>query len=61
MSPDPQTSESKGQPRDLWDDGLPLPFLTRDPDRPVKLSWVLLAVVGLLSIEWLIRKLLRLA
>jgi hypothetical protein len=27
----------------------------------VKLSYVLLLVVGLLSVEWLIRKLLRLA
>ena len=30
-------------------------------DKPVKLPWVLVAVVGLLSIEWLTRKLLRLA
>jgi hypothetical protein len=31
------------------------------PAKPVKVSWVLTAVVALLSLEWLTRKLLRLA
>jgi hypothetical protein len=33
----------------------------KPPRKPVKVSYILLSVVGLLSLEWLIRKLLRLA
>ena len=65
MVEDKQTSTSKGPHRDLWDEGLtlytPLPTEGVPEPKPVKVSYVLLAVVGLLSIEWLTRKLLRLA
>jgi hypothetical protein len=30
-------------------------------ERQVEVSWLLLAAVGLLSVEWLVRKLMRLA
>jgi hypothetical protein len=56
----PQTSNIRGPIRDYWDDG----FTIKDaqpPDKPIKISYVLLIVVGLLSLEWLTRKLLRLA
>jgi hypothetical protein len=65
MVQDVQTTTSKGGHTDLWDDGVtvwvkaPKPGET-EPER-VKVSYVLLLVVGLLSMEWLIRKLLRLA
>lgn len=51
-----KTQKSRGRVRDWWDQG----FLIRDDPR-MKISYALLAVVGLLSLEWLIRKLLRLA
>ena len=60
MRADVQTLRSRGPIRDLWDDG----FIVWDrgqPHQPVRMSYVLLAVVGLLSLEWLTRKLLRLA
>ncbi|MBY0231715.1 MAG: VWA domain-containing protein [Gemmataceae bacterium] len=61
-----ETSESRGPHRDWWDEGWPIYTPSKakpdDPDpKPVKVSWVLIAVVGLLSAEWLTRKLLRLA
>jgi hypothetical protein len=52
---------------DLWDKGIPLWTYPppADPSKPaqepVTLSYVLIGCVGLLSAEWLIRKLLRLA
>src|SRR5262249_55173515 len=67
MVQDIQKQVSRGKHRDLWDDGVtlyeyPAP---EDPSKPakqpIKVAYVLLAVVGLLSIEWLTRKLLRLA
>ncbi len=66
MNTDRQTSVARGPHKDLWDEGItlwtPKKAKETDPDpNPVKLSYVLLAVVGLLSIEWLTRKLLRLA
>ena len=65
MMEDKQSSTSKGPHRDLWDEGVtlytPAPMEAVPNPKPVKLSYVLLAVVGLLSIEWLTRKLLRLA
>jgi hypothetical protein len=54
------TVNNKGPIKDYWDEGLTL-WQRPAPQEPVKLSWVLLAVVGLLSVEWLTRKLLRLA
>jgi len=51
---DYQQFNNKGPVTDLWDKGITLPS-------GHTLSWVLLVVVGLLSWEWLTRKLLRLA
>jgi hypothetical protein len=60
MRPDVQTLRNRGPIQDLWDGGFVI--WNRDPPyQPITMSWVLLAVVGLLSLEWLTRKLLRLA
>lgn len=48
--------KSRGKTEDCWDAG----FLVRQ-DPPQKVSYALLGLVGLLSLEWLIRKLLKLA
>ena len=60
MIKEEKVQRSRGPVTDRWDDG----FVLRPggPSRqPIKVSYVLLAVVGLLSLEWLTRKLLRLA
>ncbi len=60
MIADVKNSRSRGPVSDLWDGG----WVLRDavpPQQPVKLSYALVIGVGLLSLEWLIRKLLRLA
>jgi hypothetical protein len=60
MRKDVQVHKSRGPIKDQWDEGLTL--AEREPPQPpVKVSYVLLGAVGLLSVEWLIRKLLRLA
>lgn len=66
MVQDIQTQTSRGKYRDLWDDGVTIytydePTDGKPAKKPIKIAYVLLAVVGLLSVEWLIRKLLRLA
>lgn len=58
------TAENRGKADDLWDRGFEfaegsLPSWFGRP--PFRLSYVLLVVVGLLSVEWMTRKLLRLA
>jgi hypothetical protein len=53
---DETTQTSRGKPEDLWDTG----WWQASDGKPI-LSKVLIVVVGLLSLEWLIRKLLRLA
>ena len=61
MKTDRKDLRNRGKVRDQWDDGF---VVWTDPNGekdPVKLSYVLCLVVGLLSVEWLIRKLLRLA
>jgi hypothetical protein len=60
MRPDVQTLRNRGPIQDLWDDGFVL-WNREAPYPPIKMSYVLLAAVGLLSLEWLTRKLLRLA
>jgi hypothetical protein len=60
MRKDVAVQRSRGPIKDQWDDGWVLSD-REPPQQPVKLSYVLAAVVGLLSMEWLIRKLLRLA
>jgi hypothetical protein len=52
-----QTFRNRGAVEDLWDKGPT--FLLGD--REIEVGWLLLAAVGCLSLEWLIRKLLRLA
>jgi hypothetical protein len=61
MTPKKDSHRSRGAFVDQWDEGFPLPWWTDSAGEPVKMSWVLTAVVGLLSLEWLTRKLLRLA
>jgi hypothetical protein len=67
---DAKKIENRGPVSDLWDDGFTMPQWnwlphwmksSTDEDKPAKVSYVLVAVVGLLCIEWLTRKLLRLA
>jgi hypothetical protein len=58
MRPDVQTLRNRGPIEDLWDDS----FVLWDREsQPITMSYVLLTIVGLLSLEWLTRKLLRLA
>jgi hypothetical protein len=59
MISDPKTATNRGPVKDQWDEGFTV--YHNPPNPPVKISWVLLAAVGLLSVEWLTRKLLRLA
>jgi hypothetical protein len=60
MRPDVQTLRNRGPISDLWDDGFVI-WNREAPYQPIKIAYVLVAVVGLLSLEWLTRKLLRLA
>jgi hypothetical protein len=52
-----KTQRNRGPVQDLWDAG---PAVSRD-DPPQKISAALILIVGLLSAEWLTRKLLKLA
>ena len=58
-----KTARNRGAVEDYWDKGVILPsFLTNwYSDKPQRLSAMLLLCVGLLSAEWLTRKLLKLA
>ncbi|GIW80361.1 MAG: hypothetical protein KatS3mg105_2168 [Gemmatales bacterium] len=53
---EPRVHRSRGPVRDLWDAGFEI-----GNEPPMKISYALFVIVGLLSIEWLTRKLLRLA
>jgi hypothetical protein len=57
------TKRNRGPVQDLWDGGWTMwtENAGSENERPVKFSYVLAAVVALLSIEWLTRKLMRLA
>ncbi|MFL5342229.1 MAG: hypothetical protein ACJ8F7_18945 [Gemmataceae bacterium] len=59
MRHETKTAQNKGKSEDLWDRGIKLGNDNRGS--PIVLPWMLLALVGLLSAEWLTRKLLRLA
>ncbi len=63
MSTDVRINRNRGPVEDLWDNGVILPkSLTRGfTDQTVEVSYLLLGIVGLISVEWLTRKLLRLA
>jgi hypothetical protein len=60
---DVKTFRNRGAVEDYWDKGVTLPsWLTSwYSDKPQRLGAMLLVCVGLLSIEWLTRKLLKLA
>jgi hypothetical protein len=63
MKPDVKTARNRGAVEDYWDKGVELPhFLTGwYSEKPQRLGAMLLICVGLLSVEWLTRKLLKLA
>lgn len=55
----PQVSRNRGQVDDLWDHG---PTFGHSAEgKPITVATLLMVIVGLLSLEWLTRKLLRLA
>jgi hypothetical protein len=59
MTAERKVQRNRGPVDDLWDDG---PSLGETADgKPMVISAALLVAVGLLSVEWLTRKLLRLA
>jgi hypothetical protein len=55
----PKVSRSRGPVTDLWDTGPELG--TNEEGKPRTVATLLMVIVGLLSVEWLTRKLLRLA
>jgi hypothetical protein len=57
---EPQKESAPRNTVDLWDGGVTI-YTPAPPRKPIQVSYVLLVVVVLLSAEWLIRKLLRLA
>jgi hypothetical protein len=61
MTTNVDVQKNKGALQDIWDEGFTLYDRPASDGGPIKLSYVLLLVVGLLSLEWLTRKLLRLA
>ena len=52
-----KVQKNRGPIKDLWDSGIEIGGY----DPPLKVSAALVLIVGLLSVEWLTRKLLRLA
>jgi hypothetical protein len=58
-----KTQRNRGPIEDQWDRGPELPSWMTSwySDKPQRVGWLLLLIVGLLSAEWTIRKLLRLA
>jgi hypothetical protein len=61
MTSNVDVQRNKGPLTDIWDEGITLYDRPMSEGGPIKLSYVLIALVGLLSLEWLTRKLLRLA
>jgi hypothetical protein len=57
MVTDRKTLRNRGPVKDVWDEG----FEVGSGEPPWKVSFALLGAVGLLSVEWLTRKLLKLA
>src|SRR5207244_1807759 len=56
MVADSKVQRSRGPVKDLWDEGFGFSV-----DSSTRMAFVLLAIVTLLSVEWLTRKLLKLA
>jgi hypothetical protein len=54
-----KVQRNRGQVHDLWDSGPTVGYDKKG--EPIVLPWMLMGIVGLLSVEWLTRKLLRLA
>lgn len=52
---------TEGKTYDLWDKGVTIVNHLDDPDQASGPSWAMIWLIGLLGIEWLTRKLLRLA
>jgi hypothetical protein len=63
LKPDRKEFRNRGAVEDLWDKGVTLPSAvsSRWSSQPVTISYLLLAAVLLLAIEWSVRKLSRLA
>ena len=66
MVTETKTLRNRGAVVDYWDKGIEVPaaatsWLTGKADRPLRIGVMLLVCTGLLSIEWLTRKLLKLA
>ena len=56
-------ARNRGAVEDYWDKGIELPHWMTGwySDKPMRIGAMLLVCVGLLSVEWLTRKLLKLA
>jgi hypothetical protein len=66
MITDTRIQRNRGKAEDLWDKGFyvrnyKLQIAHDRKGQPIEIAWLVLALVTLLSIEWLSRKLLRLA
>jgi hypothetical protein len=63
LEPRSQSLRNRGPVEDLWDQGVTLPASMTGwfSSKPVEVSYLLLIAVGLLSVEWLVRKMVRLA
>lgn len=63
LKSDRKEFRNRGAVEDLWDKGAALPSWISDrfSSGPVTVSYLLLAAIGLLAIEWAVRKLVRLA
>jgi hypothetical protein len=59
MTAQRKVQRNRGPVQDIWDEGPA--FGTTEDGKPIKVAWALFIGVGLLSAEWLTRKLLRLA
>jgi hypothetical protein len=60
MTVETKTQRNRGATSDLWDGGFTV-WEREPPEEPIRMSYVLAVVAGLLSVERLTRKLLRLA
>ncbi len=63
LKSDRKEFRNRGAVEDLWDQGATLPSAISDrfSSQPVTISYLLMAAIGLLAIEWAVRKLVRLA
>lgn len=59
LKSDRKEFRNRGAVEDLWDKGVPLPRWVSS--QPAEISYLLLAAIGLLAVEWTVRKVVRLA